>query len=63
MTTKTTMQSEYISKGMKAASAMLSITPDEIRLACGEISPEEMRTILAVLEWRRKAIIRKAESL
>ena len=46
--------------GIKAASAMLGVTEDEIRLACGEITPDEMRTIKAVLEWRRAAIERKA---
>ncbi len=48
---------------MKAASALLGVTRQEIRLACGEMTAQEMRTVLAVLEWRRAAIVRKAEEL
>jgi hypothetical protein len=50
----------YIALGMRRASSMLGVTRDEIRLACGEMSENEMRIVLAVLEWRRLAIIRKA---
>jgi hypothetical protein len=42
--------------GLKAASAMLGVTSDEIRLAAGEISAAEMRKVKAVLEWRKAAI-------
>lgn len=49
--------------GMQAASAMLGVTSDEIRLACGEITPEEMHIVKAVLEWRRAAILRKGDGL
>jgi len=59
----TKSQTTDIANGMKAASAMLVLTEQEIRLACGEMTKQEMLTVLAVLEWRRKAIVRKAESL
>lgn len=46
--------------GMNAASAMLGVTEDEIRLACGELTPQEMRTVKAILSWRKAAIERRA---
>ena len=52
-----------IAGGMIAASAMLCLTEQEIRLACGEVTAQEMRTVKAVLEWRRAAIVSKAEEL
>ena len=57
------MQTEngYIALGMKAAASMLGVTRDEIRLACGEMTAKEMKTVLAILKWRHDAIIRKAE--
>lgn len=36
-------------------------TTDEIRLHCGEIMPDEMRTIMAVLKWYRARNTIKAE--
>ncbi|MGE4043391.1 MAG: hypothetical protein AB7F35_00960 [Acetobacteraceae bacterium] len=50
-----------IRDGLKAASAMLALTEQEIRLTAGEMTAQEMRAVKAVLEWRRMAIIDKAE--
>lgn len=38
----------------------LDVTPDEIRLHCGEISPEEMRTVMAVIGWLKTRVNQKS---
>lgn len=47
--------------GMRAAAALLGMTTGDILLTCGEMTAQEMRTVKAVLEWRKAAILRKAE--
>jgi len=41
---------------LHGAADMLVLTPSAIRLAAGELSPDEMRAVLAVLKWREGAI-------
>lgn len=42
------------------AARLLELKPDAIRLACGEVTPQEMRTVQAVLRWRASVIRRLA---
>lgn len=41
---------------LRRAERILSLSPDQIRLKCGEMSAQEMRTVQAVLGWGRAAI-------
>lgn len=40
----------------KTITGMLTLSPSEIRLRCGEMTAQEMRTVQAVLGWARAAI-------
>jgi hypothetical protein len=40
----------------EACANLLELTNSEIRLMAGEISPDEMRTIQAILSWRVRII-------
>ncbi|WP_428491636.1 hypothetical protein [Rhodopila sp.] len=46
--------------GMGAASMMLDVSEQDIRLAAGELTPDEMRAVKAVLAWRKAMIRLKA---
>ena len=40
----------------EACAQLLELTNSEIRLMAGEIEPDEMRTIQAILAWRARII-------
>lgn len=42
--------------GLEDAAASLELKPSEIRLACGEMTAQEMRTVQAVLAWRARVL-------
>lgn len=46
--------------GMGAASMMLDVLEQDIRLAAGELTADEMRAVKAVLAWRKSVIRGKA---
>lgn len=41
----------------KAIVGMLALRPQDIRLKCGEMTAQEMRTVQAMLGWARRAIL------
>lgn len=43
--------------GLRKAAQMLDVSASAIRLAAGEMTPQEMRTIKAVLAWRSRVIL------
>ena len=49
-------------RGLRDAAAMLDVDRQTLRLHLGELSTQEMRAVLAVLEWKRQEILRKAEA-
>lgn len=49
-------------KAFEEAASLLEVRPDAIRLACGEMTAREMRTVQAVLRWRAGAIRRLADA-
>lgn len=51
-------EEDPIAKEREACAKVLELSPDQIRLMAGEISPDEMRTILAILK-NRALIIRE----
>lgn len=55
------MTDEY-RKGLLAAAKMLEVSRQAIRLAAGEMTGGEMRTVLAVLAWRKRMIEQLAET-
>lgn len=42
--------------GLLDAANMLSVTDDQIRLAGGEFTAQELRTVRAILQWRQRAM-------
>ena len=48
-------------RGLCDAAAMLDVDRQTIRLHAGELSAEEMRTVLAVLVWKRRELLERAE--
>jgi hypothetical protein len=40
----------------EACAKLLELSGSEIRLAAGEVTPDEMRVIQAILSWRARAI-------
>lgn len=44
-----------------AASVIEAFKPDDIRLACGELTAQEMRTVLAVRDWWAASLRRGRE--
>lgn len=61
MITDTTQTTEY-QRGMLDAASMLDDTAQGIRLACGEITADEMRVVMAVLKWKKSVIESRAEN-
>ena len=59
MTTQTT-KGPFVD-GMLHAVDILNPTSQELRLTCGEMTAQEMRTAKAVLGWARETIRRAAE--
>ena len=48
-------------RGLRDAAAMLDFDRQTVRLHAGELSPQEMRTVLAVLGWKRREILARAD--
>ena len=51
---------------IKQALGILNPSASEIRLACGELTAQEMRTVKAVLAWKRgklEKLFKKQEGL
>ncbi len=47
--------------GLRNAASMLEVDRQTIRLHAGELSPQEMRAVLAVLGWKRREILMRAD--
>lgn len=47
---------------LEAAASLESLTRQDIRLAAGEMTAQEMRTVLAVLGWRSRKLKALAEA-
>ncbi len=47
--------------GLRDAAAMLQVDRQTIRLHAGELSPQEMRAVLAVLSWKRREMLERAD--
>ena len=50
-------------RGLRDAAAMLDVDRQTIRLYAGELSPQQMRTVLAVLGWKRREMLERAEGM
>lgn len=50
-------------RSLRDAAVMLDVDRQTIRLHAGELSPQEMRTVLAVLGWKRREMASRAERL
>ncbi len=48
-------------RGLHDAAAMLEGGRQTIRLHAGELSPQEMRAVLAVLGWKRREMLERVE--
>ena len=48
-------------RGLRDAAAMLDVDRQTIRLHAGELGPQEMRAVLAVLPWKRREMLERAE--
>ncbi len=55
-----TASSDY-ARQLRGAAAMLDMTNQKIRLHAGELSPNEMRAVQAVLAWKRREILASVE--
>lgn len=48
--------------GLRDAAALLKVSQASIRLAAGEMTAGEMRSVQAVLAWRARVIINQANA-
>ena len=48
--------------GLRAAAAALDMLNQTIRLHAGELTPDEMRCVQAVLGWKRREILARADA-
>ena len=53
--------SDAYARGLHDAAAMLDVDRQTIRLHAGELSPQEMRAVLAVLSWKRREMLERAD--
>ena len=56
LTSSATGELPQVLEEREACAKMLELSNSEIRLMSGEISPDEMRTVQAILAWRARAI-------
>lgn len=59
--TKTQTTKGPFADGMMRAADLLKANPQQIRLACGELTANEMRVAQAILGWKETEIRREAE--
>jgi hypothetical protein len=61
MDVKTLTTTQY-QRGMIDAAAKLDETNETIRLACGELTADEMRAVRAALKWKKSQIESEAQN-
>ena len=55
--------SDAYARGLRDAAAMLDVDRQTIRLHAGELSPQEMRAVQAVLGWKRREMLEWADGV